>query len=63
MNYEVIYHVIGYEQTITRMEVEANTREEALEKAKKGQYIDKDSDPGPDILLNKWYVENDENKS
>jgi hypothetical protein len=52
-----VYTVIGYERTTRMMQVEADSEEEAIIKAKAGDYFDVDTEPGPCIFTPKWRVE------
>ena len=49
-----LWTVHGYERTAIMMRVEADSEEEAIEKAKAGDYSDVDSDPGPRLLRPAW---------
>jgi hypothetical protein len=49
-----IWTVTGYERTAVMMRVEANSEEEAIEKAKRGDYDDADSEPGPKLMKPAW---------
>jgi hypothetical protein len=51
------YTVTGYHRTIKMMRVEAESEEEAVEKAMRGEYDDVDTDPGPDLYRPKWTAE------
>ena len=51
-----IYTVNGYERTTRMMKVEADSEEEAVEKAQRGDYDDCDTEPGPSLLRPKWYA-------
>lgn len=51
------YTVSGYESVLKLMLVEADSEEEALEKAKEGEYVDADTEPGDNIWKNKWKVD------
>ena len=53
----MIYTVIGYERITKMMRVEADSEEEAIEKAKAGDYSDIDTEPGPSLLRPTWYIE------
>jgi len=52
-----IYTVVGYERTTRMMRVEADSEEEAVEKALNGGYTDVDTEPGPSLFRPQWYVE------
>ena len=49
--------VTGYERISVMMEVEAETAEEAIEKAKAGDYGNVDSEPGPRVYRPEWTAE------
>lgn len=46
--------VTGYERITVMMEVEAETAEEAVEKARTGDYGNVDTDPGPRVYRPSW---------
>ena len=46
--------VTGYERISVMMEVEAESEEEAIQKAKDGDYGNVDSEPGPRVFRPKW---------
>lgn len=48
------WDVTGYRVTHVMMSVEAETREDALEKAKAGLYLDVDTEPGHDLWPARW---------
>jgi hypothetical protein len=50
----VIWTVTGYERTTKMMRVEADSEEEAIEKAQAGDYSHVDTEPGPTLLRPKW---------
>lgn len=49
-----IWTVTGYQRTTIMMRVEADTEEEAIQKAKDGHYSAVDSEPGPRLLRPAW---------
>lgn len=49
-----VWTVTGYQRTAVMMRVEAETEAEAIEKAKRGQYDDVDSEPGPRLMRPAW---------
>jgi hypothetical protein len=49
-----IYTVHGYERIFVWMRVEADSPEEAVEKAKRGDYDDADSDPDRKLFKPAW---------
>lgn len=49
--------VTGYERISVMMEVEAETAEEAIEKAKAGDYGNVDSEPGKRVYRPAWIAE------
>ena len=51
------YTVIGYERTTKMMRVEADSEDEAIEKAMRGGYDVVDTEPGPCVYRPKWYVD------
>jgi hypothetical protein len=51
------YTVIGYERTTRMMKVEADSPEEAIEKAKEGEYTSVDTEPGPALFRPAWTTE------
>ena len=51
------YTVIGYEKTTRLMIVEADSEEEAIERAWNGEYSDVDTEPGPKCDKEKWSIE------
>jgi len=53
----MIYTVIGYERTTRMMRVEADSEDEAIEKAKAGDYDWVDTEPGPMLHRPKWTAE------
>ena len=57
-----IYYVSGYEATRNMVYVEADSREEAIEKAWSGDAIEgtQDTEPGPSIWKGKWQAEEGE---
>jgi len=50
----VSYIVTGYRRTAVMMTVEAGSEEEAIEKAKAGEYTSADTEPDGDIQLSRW---------
>lgn len=50
------YTVYGYERISKFMRVEADSPEEAVEKAKLGDYTNCDIDPGPNVFSPKWHA-------
>ena len=49
-----VWTVEGFQRTTIMMRVEADTEEEAVEKAKAGDYDTVDSEPGPKLLRPNW---------
>jgi hypothetical protein len=49
-----LWTVEGFERTTILMRVEADSAEEAVEKAVRGDYSDVDSEPGPRLLRPAW---------
>jgi hypothetical protein len=49
--------VTGYERIVVMMEVEAETAEEAVDKAKAGDYGNVDSEPGKRVFRPQWTAE------
>lgn len=52
-----VYTVHGSERTYIWMRVEADSPEEAVEKAMRGEYTDADTDPGPKLFRPAWRAE------
>ena len=52
----MIYTVTGYERTTRMMRVEADSPEEAIEKAHAGDYSSVDTEPGKTLHRPKWYA-------
>lgn len=50
------YIVTGYERISVMMTVEADSEEEAIDKAKAGDYIHVDTEPGPRVYRPAWEV-------
>lgn len=48
------YIVTRYERISVMMTVEADSEEEAIDKAKAGDYIHVDTEPGPRVYRPKW---------
>lgn len=48
------YTVIGYERTVRMMRVDADSEDEAVEKAKRGDFDAVDTEPGPYLMRPAW---------
>lgn len=46
--------VTGYERITVMMEIDAETADEAIEKAKAGEYGNVDTEPGPRVFRPQW---------